>query len=175
MPRQPRLDAPATLHHVMVRDRERRVLFRDDADRDDFVTRVASLADTEAWSVYAWALLPNHAHLLVRTGSRPLPRSRRSLRTGYAGAVNWRHKRVGHRFQNRYVWTGHSALLGDTQTRAAVSARQFLAYVWVEVLGRRASALACAWGQTRGNVTWAAERGATQAARWQTEIPRWCQ
>jgi hypothetical protein len=66
------------------------------------------------------------------------------------------------------------ALLGDTQTRAAVAARQLLAYVWVEVLGRRASALARAWGQTRGNVTWAAQRGATQAARWQTEIPRWC-
>lgn len=66
------------------------------------------------------------------------------------------------------------ALLGDTQTRAAVAARQLLAYVWVEVLGRRASALARAWGQTRGGVTWAAQRGATQAARWQTEIPRWC-
>jgi len=66
------------------------------------------------------------------------------------------------------------ALLGDTQTRAAVAARQLLAYVWVEVLGRRASALARAWGQTRGNVTWAAQRGATQAARWQTEISHWC-
>jgi hypothetical protein len=65
-------------------------------------------------------------------------------------------------------------LLGDTQTRAAVAARQLLAYLWVEGLGRRAGALARAWGQTRGNVTWAAQRGATQAARWQTEIPDGC-
>jgi len=67
-----------------------------------------------------------------------------------------------------------SVLLGDTQTWAAVAARQLLAYLWVEVLGRRASALARAWGQTRGNVTWAAQRGAIQAVRWQTEIPDWC-
>jgi len=102
MPRQPRLDAPGTLHHVMVRGLERRVIFRDDRDRADFVARLAALAVQGALSVYAWVLLPNHAHLLVRTGTRPLPRSLRSLLTGYAGAFNRRHKRAGHLFQNRY-------------------------------------------------------------------------
>ena len=102
MPRQARLDAPDTLHHVMVRGIERTALFRDDGDRDAFMTRVAALADAGALTVFAWALLPNHAHLLVRTGSRPLPRSMRALLTGYAGAFNRRHKRVGHLFQNRY-------------------------------------------------------------------------
>ncbi len=86
----------------MVRGIERRPIFRDDADRADFVMRVAALATAGAWTVYAWALLPNHAHLLVRTGPRPLARSMRSLLTGYAGAFNRRHKRVGHLFQNRY-------------------------------------------------------------------------
>jgi putative transposase len=102
MPRQARLDAPNSLHHVMVRGLERRVIFRDDADRADFVARLAALGQAGAWTVYAWALLPNHAHLLVRTGSRPLPRSMRALLTGYAGAFNRRHHRVGHLFQNRY-------------------------------------------------------------------------
>ncbi|HTX54573.1 MAG TPA: transposase, partial [Candidatus Baltobacteraceae bacterium] len=334
MPRQARLDAPDTLHHVMVRGIERTAIFRDDADRSDFIARLAALAEAGVWVVYAWALLPNHAHLLVRTGTRPLPRSMRSLLTGYAGAFNRRHKRVGHLFQNRYKsivveeepyllelvrylhlnplranvvpsphaldrfpWTGHSALcgtvprpwqdtqtiltqfgptpararrayraflaaglsqgqrrelqggglvrslggwqavtaarrtgapvqadarvlgsgefvatvvreapiprgvggaasrvsletlttrlaarlgvavpalLGQTQTRPAVTARQLLAYVWVEVLGRRASDLARALGQTRGNISTAARRGAVHAARWQAEIPRWC-
>ena len=40
MPRQPRLDAPGTLHHVMVRGIERRAIFRDDTDRADFVARL---------------------------------------------------------------------------------------------------------------------------------------
>ena len=102
MPRQPRLDAPDTLHHVMVRGIERTTIFRDDTDRTDFLARLAALVVAGAWTVYAWALLPNHAHLLVRTGHRPLPRSMRSLLTGYAGAFNRRHKRVGHLFQNRY-------------------------------------------------------------------------
>ncbi len=102
MPRQARLDAPGTLHHVMVRGIERTAIFRDDRDRADFVARVAQLAERGALAVAAWALLPNHAHLLVRTGTRPLPRSMRSLLTGYAGTFNRRHTRVGHLFQNRY-------------------------------------------------------------------------
>ena len=102
MPRQPRLDAPETLHHVMVRGIERTAIFRDDGDRTDFVARLATLTEAEAWTVYAWTLLPNHAHLLVRTGQRPIARSMRSLLTGYAGAFNRRHTRVGHLFQNRY-------------------------------------------------------------------------
>ena len=82
MPRQPRLDAPDALHHVMVRGLERRVIFTDAPDRADFVARLAALAEQGALTVYAWALLPNHAHLLVRTGNRPLARSMRSLLTG---------------------------------------------------------------------------------------------
>ena len=102
MPRQARLDAPGTLHHVMVRGIERTAIVRDAADRADFVARLAGLAATGALTVYAWALLPNHAHLLVRTGTRALARTMRSFLTGYAGAFNRRHKRVGHLFQNRY-------------------------------------------------------------------------
>jgi putative transposase len=102
MPRGPRLDAPGTLHHVVVRGLDRQVIFRDDRDREDFVTRISSLVRLGAFRVYAWALLPNHAHLLLQTGGRPLARSMRSLLTGYAGAFNRRHRRSGHLFQNRY-------------------------------------------------------------------------
>jgi putative transposase len=86
----------------MVRGIERTALFRDDRDRADCVARLARVAEAGALTVYAWALLPNHAHLLVRTGTRPLARSMRALLTGYAGAFNRRHHRSGHLFQNRY-------------------------------------------------------------------------
>ena len=102
MPRGPRLDAPGVLHHVMVRGIERRRIFPAAADYEDFVARLARSASVGHWVVYAWALLPNHAHLLVRTAARPLSRSMRSLLTGYAGAFNRRHRRAGHLFQNRY-------------------------------------------------------------------------
>jgi hypothetical protein len=52
--------------------------------------------------VYAWSLLSNHFHLLVRTGRQPISRSMKKLLTGYVVNFNLRHKRTGHLFQNRY-------------------------------------------------------------------------
>jgi REP element-mobilizing transposase RayT len=69
----------------MVRGLERRPIFREDADRADFVARLARLAEQGTLTVYAWALLPNHAHLLVRTGNRTPARCMRSLLTPLCG------------------------------------------------------------------------------------------
>ena len=102
MPRGPRLDAPGTLHHVIVRGIEKRNIVDDDKDREDFVTRMGSIAlDTET-SIYAWALMTNHAHILLRSSSIGLPTFMRRLLTGYAIWYNRRHRRNGHLFQNRY-------------------------------------------------------------------------
>ena len=71
-------------------------------DRTDFVDRLAGLANARHLGVYAWALLTNHLHLLVRTGRLPLSRSMQRLLGGYASAFNDRHDRVGYLFQNRF-------------------------------------------------------------------------
>lgn len=102
MSRQARLDAPGILHHVMARGIEQGAIFRDDRDMEDFINRLSKLAMQKAWIIYAWSLIPNHFHLLIRTGKEPLSRNMRSLMSGYAGYFNRRHKRHGHLFQNRY-------------------------------------------------------------------------
>src|SRR5512146_392043 len=102
MPRQARLDSPGTLHHVMIRGLERGTIVRDDTDRAEFVTRLGDLARATGTAIYAWAILPNHIHLLVRSGPVGLPRFMRRLLTGYAITFNRRHRRVGYLFQNRY-------------------------------------------------------------------------
>jgi len=102
MPRQARLDAPGVMHHVMARGIDQGLIFQDDRDREDFIRRLSELALKQAWSVYAWALMPNHFHLLVRSGKKPLSRNMRALMSGYAGYFNRRYKRYGHLFQNRF-------------------------------------------------------------------------
>jgi len=102
MPRKARIDAPGALHHIIVRGIERRRIFSDDKDRDNFVERLADIiTDTETFC-FGWALIPNHAHLLLRTGKTSLSTVMRRLLTGYAVSYNRRHRRHGHLFQNRY-------------------------------------------------------------------------
>jgi putative transposase len=102
MPRQARLDAPGTLHHVILRGIERGQIVADRQDREAFVARLGAVATATGTTIYAWALLPNHAHLLLRSGPQGLPQFMRRLLTGYAQAYNRRHRRHGHLFQNRY-------------------------------------------------------------------------
>ncbi len=102
MPRRARLDAPGTLHHVIVRGIEKRRIVDDVADRKSFVDRLGELAAATETGIYAWALMTNHAHILLRSSEIGLSGFMRRLLTGYAIYYNRRHRRWGHLFQNRY-------------------------------------------------------------------------
>jgi len=102
MPRQARLDIPGLLQHVIVRGIERRNIFRNNTDRRDFVDRLSSLLEATDTDCFAWALIPNHFHLLLRPNRSTLQQFMRRLLTGYAISFNKRHRRSGHLFQNRY-------------------------------------------------------------------------
>jgi putative transposase len=102
MPRQARIDAPGALHHVMCRGIERRDIFRDNQDRRSFVDRLGRVVSETSTSCLAWCLMPNHFHLLLRTGQSPIAGVMRSVLTGYAVTFNRKHQRSGHLFQNRY-------------------------------------------------------------------------
>ena len=102
MPRKARIDAPGALHHVIVRGIERRKIFLDDTDREDFIERLSNIIDETQTACFAWALIPNHFHLLLRTGNVGVSRVMQRLLTGYAVTFNRRHHRQGHLFQNRY-------------------------------------------------------------------------
>ena len=103
MPRTARIDIPGLLQHVIVRGIEKRDIFLDDHDRLSFVTRLAKLLEQTETDCFAWALMSNHFHLLLRTNrSTKLSIFMRRLLTGHAVTFNLRHGRVGHLFQNRY-------------------------------------------------------------------------
>lgn len=102
LPRKARLDAEGAIHHVIVRGIEHRRIFDDDGDRRNFISRLAAIAVETETTIYAWALLPNHAHALVRSGPHGISKFMRRLLTGYAVTYNRRHERHGYLFQNRY-------------------------------------------------------------------------
>ena len=102
MPRRARLDAPGILHHVIVRGIEKRNIVQNDHDREKFVEKLGDLSISTRTPIYAWALMNNHIHLLLRSGPQGLSSFMRKLLTGYAGYYNRRHQRHGHLFQNRY-------------------------------------------------------------------------
>jgi len=102
MPRGPRLDAPGAIHHITIRGVDRRAIFLDEADGEDFLARLDRLVPELGFVCFAWALMGNHAHLVLRTGPVSVSRLMARVGTGYAGRFNRRHDRVGHLIQNRF-------------------------------------------------------------------------
>jgi len=87
---------------TMVRGIERGEVFQSDTDRNHFLERLGGILKDTQTICYAWALIPNHFHLLLRTGPVPISTVMRRLLTGYALWYNRKHRRHGHVFQNRF-------------------------------------------------------------------------
>ena len=102
MPGKSKIDAPDTVHAVMRRGIARNKIFVSDDDRDDFLDRLGAVFCESKTTCYAWALIPNHFHLLLRSGTGSLSSVMKRLLTGYAVSYNLRHRRRCHLFQNRY-------------------------------------------------------------------------
>jgi REP element-mobilizing transposase RayT/DNA-binding Lrp family transcriptional regulator len=102
MPRKSRIDAPGALHHIIARGIERKKIFQDDTDQNHFLERLGVILKETKTPCLAWALIPNHFHLLLKTGQTPVATLMRRFLTGYAVSFNRRHRRHGHLFQNRY-------------------------------------------------------------------------
>lgn len=102
MPRGPRLDYPGFLHHIIVRGFDKQKIFINEIDYTDFLSRIETVLDNSGACIYAWVLMPDHLHLLLKTGKLSLSTIMRRILTGYAVSFNRRHHRSGYLYQGRY-------------------------------------------------------------------------
>jgi REP element-mobilizing transposase RayT len=66
MPRKARIDARGALHHIIIRGIERKAIFKDRHDRDNFIKRLGTIITESSTSCYAWTLMTNHVYLAAR-------------------------------------------------------------------------------------------------------------
>ncbi len=101
MPRKARLYLPGGLFHVLGRGLERRSIFLDSRDKRDFLDRFGEGLYKTGHQCYAWVLMDNHYHLLLRQSEAPLSALMGPLLGGYALSFNRRHRRSGYLYQGR--------------------------------------------------------------------------
>jgi REP element-mobilizing transposase RayT len=102
MARPLRIDIEEGLYHVTSRGWERRVVARDDRDRQRWFDLLDRVATRCGWRVFAWVLLGNHFHLYLRTPQPNLSAGMHDLNSGYASGFNRRYRRCGALFQGRF-------------------------------------------------------------------------
>lgn len=107
MPRPLRVWFPEALYHVVVRGNNREPIFFSGGDYRKYLQVVQEGKARFACRLFAYALMTNHIHLMIQTGSRPIAKLMQFINTTYTMYVNGRYGRVGHLFQGRY----HSTLV----------------------------------------------------------------
>ncbi|MBU0678658.1 MAG: transposase [Verrucomicrobia bacterium] len=102
MARRLRIEFPGAIYHVMNRGIDRRSLFRSEQDAVRFEESLAECVDIYQVRIHAYALLPNHFHLLVETPGANLGVFMQALQTRYGVYFNKKHRKSGHVYQGPY-------------------------------------------------------------------------
>lgn len=102
MARPPRLEHPGAVWYVTARGSGRGEVFRDDADRREFLSVLARTVVVYGWKLHAWVLMADHYHLVVETPEPTLSRGMRDLNGVTTQRFNRRHGRTGRLFDGRF-------------------------------------------------------------------------
>jgi len=102
MARKPRIHFAGALYHVISRGNRRQVIFRDEGDYERYRRFLREYKKRYRVVFFAYALMPNHIHLLVEVRDVPLSRVMQALQFRYTRTFNVRYRKSGHLFQGRY-------------------------------------------------------------------------
>jgi putative transposase len=102
MPRRLRIEYPGAIYHIMARGNGRQDIVHDDRDRERLLSDLARTVQRCSWRVFAFVILSNHLHIVIKTPQPNLTRGMQRFLSGYANAWARRHRFCGHVFQGRY-------------------------------------------------------------------------
>ena len=102
MARPLRIEYPGAFYHVTSRGNERKDIFKSNADREMFLSYLASAQEKYEAVVHAYCLMSNHYHLMIETPQGNLSQIMKYINSAYTNFFNIKRKRTGHLLQGRY-------------------------------------------------------------------------
>ena len=93
MGREIRPNAINTVYHVIARGNNREALFLSDIDRETYLRLWKKYSRELEFDIYAYVLMTNHVHWLIRTGRVPISTIIHTIHSVYARIFNQTHKR----------------------------------------------------------------------------------
>jgi REP element-mobilizing transposase RayT len=102
LPRKARTKSSTGIYHVMLRGVNRQEIFFDEEDYLFFIRLLAHYKDLCDYQIFAYCIMGNHVHLLIRTGSVPLSTILKRIGSKFVYWYNMKYERTGHLFQDRF-------------------------------------------------------------------------
>ena len=102
MPRQARKKSSSGIYHIMLRGINRQQVFEDNEDRERFLETLENYKDECGYRIYAYCLMGNHIHILLKEGKEDLTLIFKRIAGSFVYWYNWKYHRSGHLFQDRF-------------------------------------------------------------------------
>lgn len=102
MPRKARNKSECGIYHIMLRGINRQTIFEDDEDKEKFLQTLSEIKDKSECRIFAYCLMNNHIHLLIKEEKEPIEIIFKRIGARYVYWYNWKYDRCGHLFQDRY-------------------------------------------------------------------------
>lgn len=102
MPREARKKSRLDIYHVMLRGINRQVIFEEDEDYEKFLEVVKDCKEICGFTLYAYCLLGNHIHILLKAGKEEPGLIFKRIGVRYVYWYNFKYGRTGHLFQDRF-------------------------------------------------------------------------
>ena len=102
MPRIERKQSKTGIYHVMIRGINKQLLFEDEEDYTKMLSILAEVKAVSDCKIYAYCLMGNHAHFLIKEGREPLSHIFKRLGSRYVYWFNQKYERSGHLYQDRF-------------------------------------------------------------------------
>ncbi|MCT8137640.1 transposase [Anaerobacillus sp. CMMVII] len=102
MPRQARVKSHSKIYHIILRGANRQEIFHDEEDCMRFLDILGKNKRKAGMDVYAWCLMNNHVHLLLKEGDESISITMKRIGVSYVRYYNWKYGTTGHLFQDRF-------------------------------------------------------------------------
>ncbi|MBZ9688929.1 transposase [Clostridium estertheticum] len=102
MARKARLKADDAIFHIMCKSISEVDLFRDDEDKEKYLSLVKKYKDLYHVKIYGYCLMDNHSHLLIYANGADISKVMHGINFSYAMYFNKKYKREGHLFKDRF-------------------------------------------------------------------------
>ena len=102
MPRQARQESASGIYHIMLRGINRQNIFEDEEDKEKFLETLSHYKAISEYKLFAYCLMSNHIHLLIKIEKENLDVVLKRIAGSYVYWYNWKYKRSGHLFQDRF-------------------------------------------------------------------------
>lgn len=102
MPRTQRKKSSTGIYHIVFRGINRQQIFEEDEDYERFLYLLKQYQQICSYHIYAYCLMPNHIHLLIKEGTEELGQTFRRIGASFVYWYNLKYGRTGHLFQDRY-------------------------------------------------------------------------